>query len=84
MKPKGEPIIEIYADADLKGNWNKATASNDPSTAKSRTGYVVMFANCPIVWVSKLQIQVALITTEAEYISLSQSLREGIPLVQIV
>ena len=84
MKPKGEPIIEIYADADFSGNWNKATASKDPSTAKSRTGYVVMFANCPIVWVSKLQTQVALSTTEAEYISLSQSLRDGIPLVQIV
>ena len=84
MKPKGEPIIEIYADADFSGNWNKATASKDPSTAKSRTGYVVMFANCPIIWVSKLQTQVALSTTEAEYISLSQSLRDGIPLVQIV
>ena len=43
-----------------------------------------MFANCPIIWVSKLQTQVALSTTAAEYISLSQSLQDGILLAQIV
>ena len=42
MKPKGKPIIEIYTDADFSGNWNKATASKDPSTAKSRTESVVI------------------------------------------
>jgi hypothetical protein len=36
------------------------------------------------VWTSKLQTQTALSTTEAEFISLSQSLREAIPLMQLV
>jgi hypothetical protein len=42
------------------------------------------FEACPIVWTSKLQTQIALSTTEAEYISLYQSLREAIPLMQLV
>ena len=43
-----------------------------------------MYAGCPIIWSSKLQTQVALSTTEAEYISLSQSLREVIPVITLL
>jgi hypothetical protein len=82
--PKRDQSIEVYADADFYGSWNKATAPQDISTAKSRTGYIVKFAACPIVWTSKLQTQIALSTTEAEYISLSQYTREAIPLMQLV
>ena len=35
------------------------------------------------MWASKLQMEVALSTTEAEYISLSQSLRDTIPLMRL-
>ena len=84
LHPKGIPVIDVYADADFAGNWNKATAEFDPSTAKSRTGYLINFAGCPIHWASKLQTQIALSTTEAEYIALSQSLREAIPVMQLV
>jgi hypothetical protein len=82
--PKRDQSIEVYADADFCGSWNKATAPQDISTAKSRTGYIINFVACPIVWTSKLQTQIALSTTEAEYTSLSQSLREAIPLMQLV
>ena len=84
LTPNGVPVIDIYADADFAGNWNKMTAEYDPSTAKSRSGYIINFAGCPIHWVSKLQTQIALSTTEAEYIALSQSLREGIPVMHLV
>ena len=33
-----------------------------------------MYANCPTLWVSHLQTEIALSTTETEYIALSQSL----------
>ena len=46
----------------------------------SRTGYVMLYANGPIFWPSKLQTETALSTTESEYITLSQSLRDVIPL----
>jgi hypothetical protein len=41
-----------------------------PSCAKSRTGYVIEFCDVPILWVSKMQTQIALSTMEAEYITL--------------
>ena len=55
----------------IAGNWNINTAEHDASTEKSRLGYIVLYAGCPIIWSSKLQTQVALSTTEAEYVSLS-------------
>jgi len=39
-----------------------------------------MYANCPVLWASKLQTEIALSTVEAEYIALSTSLRELIPM----
>jgi hypothetical protein len=45
---------------------------------RSRTGYVITYSNCPVIWASKLQTQVALSTTESEYIALSTALREVI------
>ena len=59
-------------------------AINDPTTAKSRTGYVLNYAGCPLTWTSKLQTEIALSTVEAEYIALSQSLREVIYMMQLV
>ena len=42
------------------------------------------YANCPIIWSSKLQTEIALSTTESEYIALSQSLRDVIPLMGLL
>ena len=50
----------------------------------SRTGYIINYANCPVIWSSKLQSEIALSTTEAEYIALSQSLRDVLPLVGLL
>jgi hypothetical protein len=79
LDPKNKESFEVYADADFAGNWYKSTAQVDPSTAKSRSSYMITYGNCPILWGSKLQTCIALSTTEAEYIVLSQSLRDTIP-----
>ena len=50
----------------------------------SRTGHVIMFAGCPILWCSKLQTEITLSTTEAEYVALSQAMREVIPLMNLM
>jgi hypothetical protein len=76
--------FECYVDADFVGNWDRVNADVDPSTAKSRTGYVITYGGCPMVWASKLQREVALSTTEAEYNALSESLREVISLMYLV
>ena len=60
-----------YSDADWAG---------DPDTRRSRTGYIFMF-NGPISWQSKLQKTNALSSTEAEYIGVGSTGREGVPLL---
>ena len=83
LHPKADRSFEVWVDADFSGNYDKITAQSDPSTAKSRSGFVITYAGCPIQWTSKLQTQIALSTCEAEYISLSQSLREAMPLMNL-
>ena len=73
--------FECWVDADFSGNWRQQDAYNDPMTSKSRSGWIVSFAGAPITWASKIQTITALSTTEAEYIALSTSLREVIPLM---
>jgi hypothetical protein len=82
LDPKSTSF-DCFVDADFVGNWHRVHAQSDPGTAKSRTGYVVMYASCPVVWASKLQREVALSTTEAEYNALSESLREVINMMQL-
>ena len=84
FKPEPSKGFEVYCDADFAGNWNKEYAQHDPSTAKSRSGWIIFYAGCPISWHSRIQSQVALSTTEAEYISLSQSLRDVIPIMELI
>ena len=81
FSPDSRKGFECYCDADFSGNWNKSGAAHDPSTAKSRSGWIIFYAGCPIIWASKLQSQVALSTTEAEYIALSMSLRDVLPIM---
>jgi len=82
-KPDKSKGLECYVDADFAGGWNQADATNADAVL-SRTGYVIMYAGCPLLWCSKLQTEIALSTTEAEYIALSQSLREVIPLMTLL
>ena len=49
----------------------------------SRTGMVIMYANCPVYCRSLLQTEIALSTSEAEYIALASALREVLPLMTI-
>jgi hypothetical protein len=44
----------------------------------------VFYAACPVCWASKLQSQVALSTTEAEYIAMSQALCDVIPVMNLI
>ena len=74
-RPQMERGIECYADADFAGSWKKSNPLDETSTL-SRTGYLVMLFNCPVIWNSKLQATIALSTTEAELISLSHATKD--------
>jgi hypothetical protein len=84
FKPDPKKGFECYCDADFSGNWNKKIVSVDLSTAKSRSRWIIFYAGCPISWASKLQTQVTLSTTEAEYIAMLQSLCDVIPVMNLL
>jgi hypothetical protein len=56
-----------YVDSDLAG---------DVDTRKSTTGYVYTLGGTAVSWVSKLQKIVALSTTEAEYVAVTEAGKE--------
>ncbi len=47
FKPDPKKGFECYCDADFSGNWNKDFAPTDPSTSKSRSGWIIFYAGCP-------------------------------------
>ena len=49
-------------------------------TSKSRSGFVIQFAACPLTFASTITLS----TTEAEYVALSMSQREVIPLMGLL
>jgi len=83
MRPNQEGM-ECWVDAAHASEWNNKTASSDPNTARSRMGYVITYAGCPMHWTSKMQTEIALSTTEAEYIALSQAMREVLPIIWLM
>jgi hypothetical protein len=82
-RPDSARGIEVFVDADFAGGWDPEDALN-ADNVYSRTGYVICYAGCPIFWQSKLQTEIALSTAEAEYIALSQALRETIPMTNLM
>jgi hypothetical protein len=44
---------------------------------------VIQFAGYPVVWASRIQTEIALSVTEAEYIALSMAAREILPLLSL-
>ena len=59
--------FECFVEADFPGTYTTETCEH-PNSVKSRTGYVIKYAGCPITWFSRLQTEIALSATEAEYI----------------
>ena len=76
-------MVDCYSDADFAGLWGHED-SQDPICARSRTGFVVTFSNCPLLWVSKLQTEISLSTLHYEYVALSNSVRALLPLKSLI
>jgi len=83
MRPNQEGM-ECWVDAAHATEWNNKTASDNPNSARSRMGYIITYSGCPMHWTSKMQTEIALSTTEAEYIALSQSMREVLPIMWLL
>ena len=63
----GEPVLDGYTDSDMAGDFDNK---------RSTSGYVFTFAGGAVSWKSQLQKCVALSTTEAEFIALSEAGKE--------
>jgi hypothetical protein len=79
FQPNQSNQIDCYGDADFEGLFGVEDRQESVSV-KSRTGYVIFFYGLPLLWVSKLQTRIALSTCEVEYIALSQSMQDLIPI----
>jgi len=75
MKPDPELAMDMFADADFAGLFTKEEA-HDPSSVRSRAGWIVTLGGVPVTWKSKLMQEIALSTMEAEYMALSLGMRE--------
>jgi hypothetical protein len=83
LKPHVDHLVDCYVDADFAGTFASEDPTN-PASVKSRTGYIILYRGSPLLWVSKLQTQIALSTMEVEYVVLSQSMRDLIPIREVL
>lgn len=68
-------LILGYTDADWAGNVD---------TRQSTSGYVFLISGAAISWSSKLQVTLALLSTEAEYMACTRAVQEAIWLHQLL
>ena len=60
-------------DADFTG-LHGHDPQDMPTSARSRTGYIMFFGGCLLLWKSKLQTETALSTFHAEYVVLAAAM----------
>jgi len=78
-KSLGIPTLDCWVDADFAGLYSTED-SKDPTSVRSRTGFVITLGGNPVIWQSKLQTEIALSTMASEYIALSTAMRSLIHL----
>jgi len=83
LDPSEELCLDCYPDADFAGLWGHEDPQ-DPHCARSRTGYVITLAGCPVLWKSSLQAEISLSAMESEYVALSTSCKDLFPLIDLV
>ena len=83
LRPSDSIAVDCFVDADFLGLYG-AEDVDDPMSVRSRTGYVILLANCPLLWSSRLQSEISVSTLESEFVALSASMRSLIPMKRLV
>jgi len=68
-------VLVLYCDSDYAG---------DPDTRRSVSGYILFVKGVPVAWRSKAQRSITLSSSEAEWISLSEAVKEIMFVLQIM
>ena len=71
--------MNFYVDAYFSGLWVHDNPQ-DLICYNSRTGFVVTFPNCTILWVSKIKRDIYLSILNSDYVVFYHSVRELLPL----
>ena len=83
FKPSTDWKLDCFVDADFCGLWGSEDP-DDPIVSKSRTGFIITLAGCPLIWKSTLQQETSVSTMMAECVALSSAMRELLPLKRLV
>ena len=70
LKPTDQFDVDVFVNADFAGLWPHEDKS-DPMCVKRQAVCVITVAGCPIIWNSRLMLEFALSTMEAECNALS-------------
>ena len=76
-------VVDFYSDADFAGLWGHENLQ-DPFGYRSGNWFVVTFTNFPLLWVSKLQTEIALSILHSQYVALTHYVRELLPLKPLI
>ena len=75
--------VDAYPN-DYFSVMNGHKRHDDTECAKSRTGFIIMFADFPVLWISKLQNETTLYKMETEIFSLAHFFRELFPILVLL
>ena len=81
--------LKMIPTSDRNGPWDLVCYSDsdyasDPETRRSVSGYILYVRGVPVAWRSKAQRSVTLSSTEAEWIALSEAVKEIIFVLQLL
>ena len=83
FKATGTYKVDCHVDGDFAG-LHERDPQEMPTSARSRTGYIMFFGGCPLLWKSKLQTETALSTFHVEYVALAATMRQLIVVQRVL